>query len=321
MKLHKAIDAYIASKRDLGISFDGGSAALRRLEKQVGDVDLDQIRKMHICSFLDGPRLAGSTWRDRYFVLCRFLEYCYARRYVSTIAMPDRRLAQPSNFVPHIYSRDELRRLLKAVPSARPDRRKIAPETLRMIILFLYGTGASIGETLRLQREDIDFRKKELTLFSRKFNGTRRIPINTDLCRILRAYDKKSTNNGHHMPFFRTRHGDKLPHDTLNENFRQLRKAAKISRPGGLRCQPRLSDLRHTFAAHRVASWLKHGADLNRMIPALSAYLGYIGLSSAESYLRLIPERFRKQLSLLSHDKRRPTWRKNMALMQFLDSL
>ncbi len=43
------------------------------------------------------------------------------------------------------------------------------------------------------------------------------------------------------------------------------------ARHDGARYQPRLHDLRHTFAVHRLTAWIKRGADLNRMIPALSA--------------------------------------------------
>ncbi len=35
---------------------------------------------------------------------------------------------------------------------------------------------------------------------------------------------------------------------------------------------------------------------MNRMLPALSAYLGQGGLGSTERYLSMPPERFRKQL-------------------------
>jgi integrase/recombinase XerD len=39
---------------------------------------------------------------------------------------------------------------------------------------------------------------------------------------------------------------------------------------------------------------------MNRMIPALSAYMGQHNLGAAERYLRLTPERFRSQLNKLS---------------------
>jgi hypothetical protein len=60
----------------------------------------------------------------------------------------------------------------------------------------------------------------------------------------------------------------------------------------------------------------------NRLIPALSAYMGQCGLGSSERYLKLTPERYRNQLVTLSpqHPSRR-RWRDDPALMKFLSEL
>ena len=36
--------------------------------------------------------------------------------------------------------------------------RESHPQTLRTLLLFLYGTGALVGEALRLKREDVDLK-------------------------------------------------------------------------------------------------------------------------------------------------------------------
>lgn len=73
--------------------------------------------------------------------------------------------------------------------------------------------------------------------------------------------------------------------------FSDLRNQAGIVRSDGSSYQPRMHDLRSTFAVHRITSWIKEGKDLNRMLPALSAYIGQVGLISTERYLSLTPER------------------------------
>ena len=80
-------------------------------------------------------------------------------------------------------------------------------------------------------------------------------------------------------------------------------------------------DLRHTFAVHRITAWIKHGADLNRMLPALSVYMGLAGLRSTEKYLSLTPERFRAQLIKLSSGGSKKKWRDDPELMRFLSRL
>jgi integrase/recombinase XerD len=57
------------------------------------------------------------------------------------------------------------------------------------------------------------------------------------------------------------------------------------------------------------------------MIPALSAYIGQVGLGSTYRYLNLTPERFRSQLDKLSPRRGKRRWRDNPALMRFLADL
>ncbi len=98
-------------------------------------------------------------------------------------------------------------------------------------------------------------------------------------------------------------------------------KQAGVARDDGARYQPRMQDLRYTFAVHRLTAWFKHGADMGRMIPALSTYMGQHNLVTAERYLRRTPERFRAQLNKLSPRKGKKRWRDDAALMKFLDGL
>jgi integrase/recombinase XerD len=90
---------------------------------------------------------------------------------------------------------------------------------------------------------------------------------------------------------------------------------------GPNRDQPRLDDLRFTFAVHRITSWIKNGADLNQMLPSLAAYVGQIGLGATERYLSLTPEKSRKDLEKLSPTRLGRHWRENKALMDFLATL
>src|SRR5262245_56468836 len=39
---------------------------------------------------------------------------------------------------------------------------------------------------------------------------------------------------------------------------------------------------RHTFAVHRLTSWYRQGADVQRLLPQLSVYLGHVYLSSTQ---------------------------------------
>ena len=62
-------------------------------------------------------------------------------------------------------------------------------------------------------------------------------------------------------------------------------------------------------------------ADLNRMLPALSVYMGLTGLGTTEKYLTLTPDRFRTQLLKLSPKRGKKRWRDDPELMRFLSQL
>ena len=77
---------------------------------------------------------------------------------------------------------------------------------------------------------------------------------------------------------FSQKDGTPLNDAVVTEAFRRLRTLAGIKRDGGARNQPRLHDLRHSAAVHRVTSWYRSGADLNDLLPKLATYLGHKNL-------------------------------------------
>jgi hypothetical protein len=52
----------------------------------------------------------------------------------------------------------------------------------------------------------------------------------------------------------------------------------------------RLHDLRHTFAVHRLTSWYRQGADVQRLLQHLSVYLGHVHIRHTQVYLSMTPE-------------------------------
>jgi site-specific recombinase XerD len=63
-----------------------------------------------------------------------------------------------------------------------------------------------------------------------------------------------------------------------------------VLRYDGGRYQPRLHDLRHAAAVHRLISWYRQGADVQRLLPQLATYLGHIHIAATQRYLTMTPE-------------------------------
>ena len=61
-------------------------------------------------------------------------------------------------------------------------------------------------------------------------------------------------------------------------------------RSDGAHYQPRLHDLRHTFAVHRLTSWYQQGMNVQKLVCQLSVYLGHAHLADTQAYLTMTPD-------------------------------
>jgi integrase len=324
MALFEAVQGYIDRKRSLGVIFEKAAMNLRAFEKRLGDVPLDTIAPGQVLAFLNGPRTSRATWRTKFNLLKHSFEYCSARGMLEMLPMPTTRPAVPQTFVPYIYQKTQIRCLLsKTRQSQRLSTCSIDALTLRMLVLFLYATGMLVGEALRLRRDDVDFNAALITIRGGRFNRERRIPIGPDLRSRLKWYmSSMNRRRPEASRLFANKNGSPINTRVLGKSFQRLRRLAALQRHDGAIHQPRMHDLRYTFAVHRLTGWLKQRANMNRMLPALAAYLGQVGLGCTERYLSMTPERFRKQLVKLSPLCRKGRrWCDDRVLMKFLDEL
>ena len=95
---------------------------------------------------------------------------------------------------------------------------------------------------------------------------------------------------GGNSVFFAARTGHPITLQQLEKSFTRLRKHTGIERPAHARWQPRLHDLRHTFAVHRLIAWYREGANVQACLPLLASYLGHVNLSGTQTYLTMTPE-------------------------------
>jgi integrase/recombinase XerD len=225
------------------------------------------------------------------------------------------------HFLPYIYSRNELRILFRAEESGRETHTVVDRVTMRALMLFLYGTGALLGEAMNLKIEDVNLKDHKIAINNRTLTRCRQIPICDDLCIVLRRYASwRMKNNLRSSWFFVTKTDHSLSMGPVEKKFCRIRKAASIAREPSATYQPRLHDLKSTFAVHRITSWIRSGADLNRMLPALATYMGQ-RFGSTDRYFQLAPERFKKQLKKLSPQGHKGHWRDDRKLMDLLANL
>jgi integrase/recombinase XerD len=318
MKFSESIDAYVLHKNRMGVEFFTGRRYLIALSRWLGGLELNCVKTEHIARFLDDSNGQVETWRMKYSVLVHFFDFWAAREEIPYLAFPPQKPPVRQTFVPYIYSSEQVRALVRM--RKWRFRTSLEPITMRTFLLFLYSTGAMVGETERLSVEDIDLKRRLVTIRSRSVIRSRRIPISEDLCDVLRIYLAwRQKKNAQGSELFVNENGDRAGYDLFEKCFRKQREILNIRREKSATYQPRLHDLKYTFAVHRIASWIRSNTDLNRMLPALAAYMG-MKLVTSERYFYLTPERFRKHLNKLSPPSHKGHWRNNPELMTFLNS-
>jgi integrase len=295
MKLRNLIEQFIAFRQALGERFETNGKILRAFARAAGEgTDITQVTSGQVNAFLAGVGPVTTGWHGRHKALLGFYRYAQSRRYVASAPLPAVVPKLPPAFVPYIYSLHELRDLLKAIPSCLGPRHQLDPDTVRAIILLLYGAGCRVGEVLALNRTDVDTETAVITVRQAKFFKSRLVPLSRPLADVLAAYAGRHPPSdprpGRDNPFFVTRRGTRVHRNTLGVAFRSLCVAAGARRPSGARYQPRMHDLRHTFAVHRLTAWYREGADVQKLLPHLSVYLGHACLAATQVYLTMTPE-------------------------------
>jgi integrase/recombinase XerD len=297
MKLSEAVANYVDHKQSMGMRFRTEARTLKSFCCTMGEVTLQQVSPDCVYAYLAGTGPITTFWARKHAILDGFYRFLIVRGHVAFSPLP-RTVPKPQQvFVPYIYSHEELRRLLDAVVAIDDPHSSIDPMTLRVLLVLLYGAGLRISEALGLTLADVDLTTGVLCIREGKFYKTRLVPIGIDLVRLLAPYAVTRCRNraAPDSPFFISRRGDAVTRGNAENAFRRLRiRAGVIRHDGNPRHQPRLHDLRATFAVHRLVSWYRSGADLQRLLPQLSTYLGHINIHGTQRYLALTPELLRE---------------------------
>jgi integrase/recombinase XerD len=295
MKLVQAVSAYVAYKQSLGMRFATEARTLKSFGRALGDVDIDRIEPEQVRAFLDGAGPMTRFWHRKLDALRGFYRFALARGYAPRSPLPTNVPRCTQAFVPYIYSEDEIKRLLAAAASRT--HCNVSSLTCRTLLLLLYGAGLRITEALSLDLADVDLDAGLLRIRNSKFYKTRIVPTGSDLTRVLRDYAlerRKRAPNAADAPFLLTHQGRRPSRAGAEDAFKRMREHAKVCRGDGARYQPRLHDLRATFAVTRLVRWYREGADVQRLLPQLATYLGHVHICGTQRYLTMTPELLRQ---------------------------
>ena len=213
MNLQRLIEQYISFQRSLGSSFTSDAFILRAFGRARGvRASVASVRVEHVDAFLGKARPVTMTWFSKLSRLRCFFRYAVSRGYAATAPLPTVMPKRPSPFVPYIYTREELRRLLQVVDSHPQGTSILEPVTIRTMILVYYGAGLRLREATNLTRADVDLRGSVLTIRNTKFGKTRLVPVGPQLSRALVEYDRtRPKGRPADVPFFTAQGGGPVP--------------------------------------------------------------------------------------------------------------
>ena len=293
MKLNLVCQQYAVFQKALGERFVTNGRYVKAFCLAMGsDIDIAAVSPEKVNTFLNGNGPLTTTWQVRHNALLGFYRYAISRGFISNSPLPLTVPKLSATFRPYIYSVDELRRILESVESCPRPRSELGTSALRTLILLMYGTALRTSEALSLKICDADLAGAVLTIRDSKFFKSRLVPLGSKTVQLLTDYiDLRSLRRrGPDDFFFVGRNSKQIPIHMFERAFVQIRNHAGLRSDGGPRNQPRLHDLRHTSAVHRLVKWYREGKDVQTLLPQLCVYMGHTTLAATQVYLSMTPD-------------------------------
>jgi site-specific recombinase XerD len=297
MTLREVIEQYILWRQAHGAKFTSGANLLRHFLRYAdGDATCDVVTTTQVLAFLAGKGPLARHRENKYYALAGLWRHAISRGHATRSPLPNSEPKSPPRTPPYIYSREELRRLLDpaTVASSRSGAVQLDAVTFRTLLILLYGAGLRFSEATGLTLADVDLAEDVLTIRATKFYKSRLVPIGPQLATVLANYIPRRRRGGLAQGetsfLLANRDGTRLASSTVQAAFDALRHIAGVhGKTSGCRV-PRLHDLRHSFAVHSLAALYRRGADVQRLLPVLSSYLGHSDLEGTKVYLSMTPE-------------------------------
>ena len=294
-----AVADYLATRRAMGYKLAYQGQMLAQFAAYLDAVGAAHLTIHHAVSWAKQPADANrSWWAVRLSTVRAFARYLSALDPATEIPPPGLIPAQSHRVVPYIYRDDDVAKLVAAAGRLSTAHRA---DTYQTLIGLVAATGMREGETVRLDRADVDLEQGLLTIRNSKFDKSRQIPLHESTVEALAGYAerrdarryRRDGRPNRHAPssasFFTSTTGTRLLRDNISTVFPCLVREAGLDCSGHRR-PPRLHDMRHSFAVQTLVRWYRQGLDVEARLPLLSTYLGHVAPKSTYWYLTAVPE-------------------------------
>ena len=296
--LGKPIQNFIAFSRSQGKAYLTEEKILCHLDRFLTSYSdpPEQLSDSILRHWINSFSHRNEAHRHKNFNVVR--QFCfYLRRFDPEAYVPNMSLVPPSpqSFIPYIYSKKEIATLLERLRESKPSSQfSLRPQMLYILVLLLYTTGMRISEALKLCLKDIDWKEEKLYIRETKFLKSRTVPLSRSMTKELKHYvqlrEQARLPTSSESFLFQNLHRPKAYSNSAISNlFRQTLRDLGLKPKKGY-SGPRIHDLRHSFATHRLEEWYRQGVDVQSRLGLLSTYLGHTRISGTQRYITMTTE-------------------------------
>jgi integrase/recombinase XerD len=289
MTIRIQVEDYLAMRRSLGYTLHGDGRMLLAFADRLDQTGQTTVTVSAALAWATEPRDATpAQWSRRLGVVRVVARHLHALDPSCEIPPADLVPGTAHRPTPYIYTAEEIAALVHAAGTiAAP----MPAATCHAVISLIAASGLRVGETLALDRADVDLNAALLTVVG-KNQHTRWVPLHHTTAEMLGRYAARRDllcPAATSASFFLTTAGHRPLQTGLQQTFAKLVVLAEIQTPPGRR-RPRIHDLRHTFAVTTVIGWYRAGVDVAAHMPILSTFLGHSAPEATYWYLQATPE-------------------------------
>lgn len=290
-ELRRHVTEYLAIRRSVGFKLDRTEKLLGLFCDYLDTHGQDRITTDTAIAWAKdtSPTAGTNWWAQRLSVVRSFARHLHAIDPAHEVPPPGVFPTRPNRAVPYVYTDAEIASLMAAARGLACPLRAVTHETL---IGLLAVTGMRIGETLRLDRGDVDLSAGLLRIRESKFGKSRHVPIHASTVDALARYARRRDRLGptpRDPAWFISTAGTRLLYCNVHLTWLKLVETAGLA-PRSKSCRPRPHDLRHRFAVVTLQDWYRQGLDVQARLPLLSTYLGHTNPAHTYWYLTGTPE-------------------------------
>jgi integrase/recombinase XerD len=305
----KLMEEHVARMRLLGYRYDTNEALLLRFDRfvqsrpQLTGLPLNKLVEAWSESHPCPQHLCDAQTAGR--LISKAMHRLDPSVPILSFGTGVRQRARQQHRQPYVYTDQEIQRVLQSALSLPSPMAPLRPLTLYTMLILAYCAGLRLGEIVALTLADVDPQNDTIDIREAKFFKHRRLPLAPGVMAVLKHYLAERQNAGAPMSprsslFWSPQRGCRYSCRWTSMLLVEILRRAGLKPKRG-QVGPRVHDLRHTMASHRLRDWYKSGINPQSKLPYLATFLGHKDIQSTLVYLHMTPEllqeaseRFRK---------------------------